>query len=143
MLLSSLILNAELFEEIIAPEAANACEIRQQLLDEPQSLYNEEGLVIVNCSYHSMISSYIRIWDTTVLIDRSSGHRSRLLQAINIPLAPVWMTVKEGTTRFTLVFSGLPENCETFDLYEDIQLWGKFEVRGIRRNTDDIYEVTI
>jgi len=136
-------LDAEFVEEVAAPDAIDACEIKQELIDEPQNPVSEEGKVIVNCTYHSFYGSSIRIWDTTVLIDQSTGHRSRLLQAINIPLAPVWMSITPGITRFTLVFSALPRDCECFDLYEDIQAWGKFVVRGIRRNESDVYKVRI
>jgi len=140
---SSPFLSAEVTEEISTPDVDVVFEIKQHCKDEVLSDFSEDGMVIVHCSYNSILGTSIRIWDTTVLIDRSSGHRSRLLQAINIPLAPVWMTVKAGTTRFTLVFAALPGNCECFDLYEDIQAWGKFEVRGIRRNDSDVYDVRI
>jgi len=48
----------------------------------------------------------------------------------------------EGTTvRFTLIFSSLPKTCEVFDLIEEVP--SGFEVYDIKRNSSDVYNVTI
>jgi len=78
------------------------------------------------------------------LIDRESGNRSKLLHALNISIAPMWMEIPAGSTlRFTLFFSSLPKSCEIFDFLEDIPESGGFEIRGIKRNKSDVYKVTI
>ncbi|MPN29566.1 hypothetical protein SDC9_177019 [bioreactor metagenome] len=44
---------------------------------------------------------------------------------------------------FTLVFSGLPDECTTFDLIEEIPEEGGFFVPNIKRNGTDVYRVII
>ena len=44
---------------------------------------------------------------------------------------------------FTLVFSGLPKECESFDLKEEIPEEGGFFVKNIRRNNSDVYRIKI
>jgi hypothetical protein len=54
------------------------------------------------------------------------------------------MPVEYGQTLiFTLVFSGLPKECKSFDLMEKIPEPGGFEIRNIRRNSTDVYHVDI
>ncbi len=116
----------------------------ENLKEEILGQIREEGTVIVHCSYTALLDEGIRIWNSTVLVDRQSGSRSRLLHAENIPVAPVWMQIWAGTTaRFTLIFAPLPKTCELFDLFEDIPLPGAFHIRDIRRNKSDVYRVTI
>lgn len=103
----------------------------------------EESQVIVFCNFRAAgPDQLIRIWSTTVLLDRGSSHESKLLFTDNIAVAPQWMHVPNGTTaRFTLIFSGLPRSCTRFDLIERIPEPGGFEVRSIPRNKTDVYEV--
>lgn len=103
----------------------------------------KEAQVIVHCFYNSFGES-IRIWKTTFLNDNGSRHRSRLLLAENITFYPKWMPVARGkTARFTLVFSGLPKGCRSFDLVEDIPQPGGFLIRNIKRNGTDVYSLEI
>ena len=104
---------------------------------------DEECQVIVFCNYRATgPDQLIRIWSTTVLLDRSSAHESKLLFTDNVAVAPQWMHVPNGSTaRFTLIFSGLPRSCTSFDLIERIPEPGGFEVRNIGRNKTDVYEV--
>ena len=44
---------------------------------------------------------------------------------------------------FTLVFTGLPKDCERFDLKEEIPEEGGFFVSDIRRNGTDVYSVKV
>ena len=112
---------------------------RKSLLSDSEN----EGQVIVHCTYHSLGES-LRIWKTTFLIDKETGHRSRLLHAGNITFYPEWMPVPPGTTaRFTLVFSRLPKGCKVFSLLEDIPQMGGFHIKNIRRNKSDVYHVEI
>ncbi len=104
----------------------------------------EEKQVIVHCHYSctNPYGMYIRIWPSTYLIARDVQHRSELVHAENIPLAPEWMPVAPGTkSQFTLIFSGLPKDCQRFDLAEIIPQEGGFFVADIERNNLDVYEV--
>ena len=126
------------------PTETPTVKIDKRLKDELLSQIQEEGMVIVHCSHTSTLGTNIRIWNSTVLIDRESGNRSRLLHALNISIAPMWMEIPAGSTlRFTLFFSSLPKSCEIFDFLEDIPESGGFEIRGIKRNKSDVYKVTI
>jgi len=54
------------------------------------------------------------------------------------------MPVKKGrNATFTLVFSGLPKNCNSFDLFEDIPEGNGFYTGTISRNKTDVYSVDI
>jgi hypothetical protein len=131
-------------EEHVETSTAPAVKLDEGLKEEILSQVHEERVVIVHCSYTAALTGGIRIWTSTVLIDRQSGSRSRMLHAENITIAPVWMEVPAGVTaRFTLIFAPLPAGCEIFDLYEDIPQAGGFHIRDIRRNKSDIYNVTI
>lgn len=102
----------------------------------------EQGTVIVHCLYRG--TGAVRIWPSTFLFDRGSSHRSKLLHAEDISIAPVWTQVdSKGSHRFTLFFEALPKNCTVFDLKEIIPQPGAFEITGIRRNTEDVYRVGI
>lgn len=116
------------------------------LLQEVETSIKVERQVIVHCVYPSQFEegNLIRIWPTTVLLDRESGHKSRLLHAENISYYPYWTPVPQGKNyHFTLIFSGLPKQCTEFDLIEVIPEAGGFYVPRIKRNTKDIYNVTI
>jgi hypothetical protein len=114
--------------------------IRKKLKEQVQ----EEKQVIVHCHYActNPYGMYIRIWPSTYLIARDVAHRSELVHAENIPLAPDWMAVPPGArSQFTLIFSGLPKDCQRFDLAEIIPQEGGFFVADIQRNEMDVYEV--
>ena len=126
------------------PSVAPTVKIDKRLKEELFSQIQEEGMVILHCSYTAGFGTSIRIWNTTVLIDKASGTRSGLLHALNITMAPIWMEVPAGSTvRFTLIFLSLPKTCEIFDFLEDIPRPDRFEIRGIKRNKSDVYNVTI
>lgn len=104
----------------------------------------KEAVITVHCSYFAFHGDRIRIWESTYLKDNSSGKRSRLVFALNIPYFPVWKPVRRNTmTRFTLFFSSLPKSCKVFDLYEDIPEPGGFKVWDIKRNKNDVYHVKL
>ncbi len=106
----------------------------------------EERQVIVHCLFKCPPSRelLIRIWKTTFLIDNHSSHKSKLLFFDNISLYPEWTLVKAGSRfKFTLLFSGLPEDCVSFDLFEDIPAAGGFYIPAIVRNKTDVYSVEI
>lgn len=104
----------------------------------------ERGQVTVHCMLHAAEGDCIRIWPSTYLVCRHSGHHSQLLLAEGIPLAPVWMPVAAGrSVGFTLLFTGLPQHCVLFDLVEEIPDPGGFHVSGILRNGMDVYRVDL
>jgi len=121
-----------------------AIKIDQDVNTEILSQIQEENTVIVHCTYNSIFGGGIRIWKSAFLVAKPSGERSRLLHAENITFAPVWTPTPAGRKfRFTLIFSGLPKDCDFFDLLEDIPESGGFFISNIKRNKDDIYQVNI
>jgi hypothetical protein len=110
-----------------------------------KTITQEESQVIVHCSYTSQgFMDLIRIWPTTYLIDQGSDHKSELVHAENVSLAPIWTRLEYGETRvFTLIFSGLPKSCTVFDFIESVPEPNGFEIRNIKRNASDVYFVEV
>jgi hypothetical protein len=114
------------------------CQIQHQQLEEKQ--------VIVHCFFECPPNRdlLIRIWATTYLVDNHSSHKSQLLFFDNISLYPEWTPVEAGTRfEFTLIFSGMPSDCVSFDLIEEIPAEGGFYVPTIARNKTDVYSVQL
>ncbi len=108
------------------------------------TLPEEERQTIVYCTLTESIADgfmLIRIWPTTFLI-QSDGTRKKMLWFEQIAPYPHWWPVLVPHT-FTLIFEGLDRNCTVFDLVEEIPQEGGFEVKGIRRNEQDVYRVEI
>lgn len=110
---------------------------------EVQNLALDESFVYVHLEIHtSQTPLMVRIWPTTFLIDRVSGHRSTLVHAENITYAPDWTPVPPHTRfSFLLIFTGLPSACSHFDLVEVAGSGegGAFRVSNILRNEKDVY----
>lgn len=85
----------------------------------------------------------IRIWQSTFLVDRISGNRSKMIHAENISIAPVWTVLSKGEFSFLLIFEALTKDCVMFDFIEDIPQEGGFFVPSISRNSTDVYHITI
>ena len=120
--------------------------ISQELLEALQPKVEIEKQVIVHCCFPGTMFSdmLIRIWSSTFLLDESLQHKSTLIHHENISLFPYWTEVPPMKDYwFTLVFSGLPKECKTFDLKEEIPEDGGFWVKNIKRNTTDVYKVKI
>ena len=120
--------------------------IAQEILEmlKPETL--EEKQVIVHCCFPASIFSgnLIRIWPSTFLVNENLGHKSSLVHHENISIFPEWTEVTPMKDYwFTLVFSGLPKECRSFDLQEIIPQEGGFLVKNIKRNTSDVYRVKI
>lgn len=105
----------------------------------------KEKQVIIHCVFTSSHGDMgIRIWPSTFLIAKDISHRSELVLAENIPLAPEWLNVPSGSClNFTLIFSGLPDECRVFDLVEEIPQPGGFLVSNIERNGTDVYAINM
>jgi hypothetical protein len=56
------------------PDVKIAKDIKNELLSQVE----ETGIVIVHCSVKPTEDMYIRIWNSTFLIDKASGDRSHL-----------------------------------------------------------------
>jgi hypothetical protein len=120
--------------------------IAKEILESLQTKIEEEKQVIVHCCFPAspFLGNLIRIWNTTHLIDNTSSHKSKLIHAENITIYPNWTAVPfMKDFWFTLVFSGLPKDCKSFDFKEDIPEEGGFFVRSIKRNPSDIYRIKI
>ncbi|MGA9212705.1 hypothetical protein [Kaistella sp.] len=121
-------------------------EISPELLAALQPKVEIEKQVIIHCCFPASGFSdmMIRIWSSTFLIDESLGHRSVLIHHENISLFPYWTEVTPMKDYwFTLVFSGLPKECTSFDLKEEIPEEGGFWIKNIKRNESDVYKVKI
>lgn len=104
----------------------------------------EERQVIVHCFMHMPQGGGVRVWKSTYLMDKYSGHRSMLVNVFGISIAPVWTLVEVGqSVHFTLTFERLPDTCILFDLIEDIPEDGGFFVENIVRNREDVYKVRL
>ena len=133
-------------EQVMTPIVMPSIKVDPKINNEIIAQVETEGTVIVNCSFTAVISTGIRIWHSTFLVDKVSGSKSKLLHAINIPFALTILPVKAGTTaRFTLIFSALPKTCKVFDLIEIAQVpdFCGFTVYHINRNENDVYNVEI
>ena len=121
-------------------------EIVEEILQLLQPKVEEEKQVIVHCCFPKTIFEgiLIRIWNSIYLIDDSLGHKSVLIHHENISLYPSWSEVPPFKDFwFTLVFSGLPKECKSFDLQEIIPEEGGFHVKNIKRNGSDVYRVKL
>lgn len=120
--------------------------IAKELLESLQTKVEEEKQVIVHCCFPAspFLGNLIRIWHSTYLFDNQSEHRSKLIHAENISISPYWTAVPfMKDFWFTLIFSGLPKDCRSFDLKEVIPEEGGFFVESIKRNSSDVYRVKI
>ena len=120
--------------------------IAPELLEALQPEIEVEKQVIVHCCFPASPSAdmLVRIWPSTFLIVDSLSHRSSLIHHENISLYPYWTEVPPMKDFwFTLVFSGLPKECKSFDLMEIIPQEGGFNVQNIKRNRTDVYKVKI
>jgi hypothetical protein len=120
--------------------------IEKELLQSLKAKTEEEKQVIVHCCFPASpsLGNLIRIWKTTYLIDNHSDHKSKLIHAENITLFPNWTAVPfMKDFWFTLIFSGLPKDCKSFDFQEVIPEEGGFYVKSIKRNESDIYRIKI
>ncbi len=103
----------------------------------------DESCVYVHLEIHTSLKPIlVRIWPTTFLIDRASGHRSALIHAENITYAPEWTPIPSYTRyKFLLIFTGLPRGCTRFDLVEEAGAGegDAFRISSISRNETDVY----
>jgi hypothetical protein len=131
--------------EIKRPKRKPANLTDPELLVDMLQQTEESGQVTVHVTYppaeHEIL---LRIWRSTYLISRTSSHKSRLLHAENISIAPIWTPVKAGVNfNFTLLFEALPKDVFVFDLAELIPQSGGFFYSSIVRNNEDVYRIML
>lgn len=103
----------------------------------------EEKQVIVHCMLACEPGDGVRVWKSTYLI-AEDGSRSELVYWQGVSLAPVWTwATTPGTFRFTLVFTGLPSDCDFFALVEEIPEPGGWHIPSIKRNKADVYHIRL
>lgn len=132
--------------KINVAETINKPIIEKEILESLQTKVEEEKQVIVHCCFPAspFLGNLIRIWRSTYLFDNNSDHKSTLIHAENISIYPNWTAVPfMKDFWFTLVFSGLPKDCKSFDFQEVIPEEGGFFVQSIKRNSSDIYKIKI
>ena len=119
--------------------------IDEELKYDAQEIVDAEQQVIVHCKYAATAEGdMIRIWKSTFLYARDSSHKSSLVNTQKISIYPNWTLVESSKAiYFTLIFSGLPRSCKSFDLIENIPEPGGFFVENISRNNLDVYNVEI
>ncbi len=119
-------------------------DLERKLIADAQEQIRVERQVIVHVSISTTHSWWqIRIWPSTFLVPREGADKAKLLNADRIPFFPEWLHVFGSKHHFTLIFEGLSNDCEVFDLIEEIPQEGGFEVKGICRNQTDVYHVEI
>ena len=130
-------------DHVITPTKVN---LDPELLEQSKAYPDLEQQVIVHCEFSPGIfwDPRLRIWPTTYLIPKGGTSKSKLLQAEHITFYPEWTPIERFIVhRFTLIFEGLPKDCNTFDLVEEIPEPGGFEVRNITRLPSDIYTISL
>lgn len=121
-------------------------EIAPEILESIKTGTLEEKQVIVHCYLpaSSFWGNLVRIWKSVVLEDVESGHKCTLVHAENISFFPVWTEVPPMKDYwFTLIFTGLPKECKSFTLNENVPQQGGFLVKNIPRNKTDVYRIKI
>jgi hypothetical protein len=105
----------------------------------------EDSFVYVHCYFDNPVDgAFIRIWNSTFLVDTGSAAKSKLVHAENISLAPQWTLIPDFSTySFLLIFNALPKSCTHFDLIEQIPQPGAFHVKNIHRNQQDVYHINL
>lgn len=122
-------------EEIVEPE----------LIAKFARQVEEKAYVIVHLVFKSEMDWYsVRVWPTTYLISGTTQHRSKLMHAENISIAPKWTEIPAGKRHAcSLYFEGLPRNVTLFDLAEIIPEPGGFLFKNIMRNKSDVYMIEV
>lgn len=130
---------------IQSPAIFTKTTISEKLKSEVEQKVDVESQVIIHCKYRAGTEdNLIRIWKSTFLYARDSTHKSSLINTQKISIYPHWTFIEVGKSYFfTLIFSGLPRTCKSFDLLENIPEPGGFFVENISRNDLDVYHVDI
>ena len=121
--------------------------IDKKTIEQLQQQSQEENQTVIHCTYVSKFyyvnGGWVNIHPTTFLVNE--GTRLPLLYTDNIPVAPkMHFFSKAGETKkFTLFFSGIPKNWETFDFVEETKNSTGFVVKNISRNESGVYQIQL
>lgn len=119
--------------------------VSPDVLIEIKESIQEQGFVIVHVFCPPQSDAYaIRIWKSTCLVSCNTEHKSKLLHAEKITIAPEWLLIEEHQPySFSLIFEGLPKDVELFDLIESIPEPDGFHYKNISRNARDVYTIRL
>jgi hypothetical protein len=132
-----------ILEAEVLPAPLKECPVDPLLHEELLAQVDEQGQVTIRCHIRTAWGTCVRIWPSTYLVCRRTGHRSSMIHAEGITFFPAWMPVPTGTTTFILVFEPLSDECAVFSLVEEIPEPGGFHVPSIMRNGRDLYDVEV
>ncbi|MFC5191881.1 hypothetical protein ACFPIK_08885 [Algoriphagus aquatilis] len=131
-------------EVIILPKPKIEFEIELRQQAEEYTLVERQTIIHCINDPSPYFDPRIRIWPSTFLKPKGSSTVCKLLSALNISYYPEWTRLKPRKPHeFTLIFEGLPKDCTSFDLHEDIPEPGGFFSSNIQRNESDIYHLTL
>ncbi|MFN4199464.1 MAG: hypothetical protein ACK4FS_10600 [Flavobacterium sp.] len=124
-------------EEVIIEKISIPAELLEQINK------FEEKQVIVHCIVNgNAYQNMIRVWPSIYIFPKETKYKCRLLNHFNIVMYPKFQYLNPFCKhKFTLIFEGLPDSCESFDIKEVIPDIGAFEAFNIKRNGSDVYYV--
>lgn len=100
--------------------------------------HESKGQITVHIRVKSR--SMIRIWPCIKLRCRKTGKEAKFVHALHVGIYPYWVLVAAGSV-YTLVFEKLADDCQLFDVVEDIPEYGGLNICNLRRNNDDVYHL--
>jgi len=120
----------------------------------------EEGFTYLHCTYRTSPKYsggwWVNINEASFLVDSINGEELKLLQALNIPIAPERHYLKKfgDSLQFTLIFPVIPKPWKTFDFIEmtrpafgisngTIEASDGLAIKNITRNNSGVYRVVI
>ena len=120
----------------------------------------EEGFTYLHCTYHTSpkysAGWWVNINEASYLIDTTTSEELKLLQALNIPIAPERHYLRKfgDSLQFTLVFPAVPKHWKAFNFIEKIRptininngsilASNGLAIRNIIRNNSGVYKVVI
>ena len=99
-----------------------------------------EDPIVVHIRCAPDYAPYVRIWQSTFLLDQASSITSEMIRFENISLYPHWYPIPDGQPhQFTLYFRQMPRSVRVFDLAEIIPEPRGWFFPSIRRNDADVY----
>ncbi|MBC8266347.1 MAG: hypothetical protein H8E84_05215 [Flavobacteriales bacterium] len=125
--------------DIIKPKTKVDTKIRNKAKEQS----SEKRQVIIHGIIRPMMGASIDLFkDDIFLFPHGYDKKCKLVYSKNIAIYPDKYEIPSLTIHnFTMVFEGLPKDCITFDLIEDIKESGGFVEKNISRNFSDVYEI--
>jgi hypothetical protein len=83
-------------------------------------------------------------WPTTFLLPEDGFQKSRLVALSTIASPSELREFATGiNSSFSMVFTGLPEDCKSFYFWQDIYHSNGFYLKHIDRNETDVYQISL